>query len=206
MRVRGYNTKQLNPKGVMMSDPVTKTDLIEQLRDVQHGVSATVQALPEALFYQGTAESWSACDYLKHLILSVKPFARGLNLPREELEKRFGLATRPSKSYAELTVQYQEGLNSGVKAENYPIVLPSSYRFPEGVEIADVKQHLAQTWEDANNRLVAGLEHWDEQGLDSYQLPHAALGTITLREMLFFTLHHNTLHWRDIQSASQASA
>jgi len=46
------------------------------------------------------------------------------------------------------------------------------------------------------------LVHWSETDLDTHQFQHAALGMITVREVLFFTIFHNTLHWNDIRAAS----
>ena len=185
-----------------MSDPVSKAEVIEQLRFVQQQVSAAVEPLSEAQFYRGTAEAWSACDYLKHLLLSNKPIAKALNLPPEQLERRFGQSPRPSMSFAELGDAYQARLDQGVRAEDYDLVVPATYRFPEGVE--DVQQYLVQSWNETHDKLVSGLQNWDEAALDRCQVLHPAIGVITMREMLFFTIYHNTLHWRDIEFASQA--
>jgi hypothetical protein len=58
-----------------------------------------------------------------------------------------------------------------------------------------------QSWNETNQRLIAAAQQWSEAELDSLQLPHPAIGMITLREMLLFTIFHNTLHWHDIQHA-----
>ncbi len=63
-----------------------------------------------------------------------------------------------------------------------------------------------QTWNESNQRLFDALQNWEEADLDRYQVPHPAIGPITMREMLFFTLHHNSLHWRDIQQAGANAA
>ena len=87
----------------------------------------------------------------------------------------------------------------GMKAEEYERVTPMFYRFPEGTVNARV--FLLQSWEDANQRLIAATNGWTESELDTLQMPHPAIGMVTLREMLFFTIYHNTLHWHDIQHA-----
>jgi hypothetical protein len=184
---------------LMMTSPHTKSQLIEQLSQVQRGVAETVQAMSASQFTSGTDEAWSAANYLKHLILSVKPFAKAIGLPPAQLQRMFGKPERPSMSYDELVVRYQERIADGVRAEDFERVTPASYRMPEGVE--NEQEYLLKTWNDSNRRLFDALQRWDEADLDRYQVPHAALGTITVREMLFFTLHHNTLHWRDIQQA-----
>ena len=37
---------------------------------------------------------------------------------------------------------------------------------------------------------------WSEKKLDRYQAPHPALGKLTIREMLYFTIFHNVHHAR----------
>jgi hypothetical protein len=185
-----------------MSTPHTKTDVIEQLREVEAALADTVNNYPAEQFDRDLPDSWSAASYLKHLILSNKPFAKALTLPKDQLQSMFGQPTQPSRSYDELVAFYNAKLAEGVRAENYNSVTPVSYRMPEGTD--DVKAYLLETWRDTHNRLWQALENWQEEDLDSYQLPHPALGLLTLREMLFFTVHHNTLHWHDIQQTQVA--
>ncbi|HVU11259.1 MAG TPA: DinB family protein [Phototrophicaceae bacterium] len=184
-----------------MSDPHRKDEIVAQLRQVQQGISQTAQAIPTAQFFQGTAEAWSPCDYLKHLLLAVKPFAKGLNYPPEQIGTLFGVPDHPSRSFAEVGAVYQAQLSRGLRAEDVPNMLPVGYRMPEGV--TDVQIYLIESWNDAHVKLYAGLSHWSEADLDSHQFNHAALGLMTVREILFFTIYHNTMHWHDIQVAAQ---
>ena len=187
-----------------MSDPQTKVEIIDQLRQVQHAIADTVQAIPPAQFDRGTAQAWSPANYLKHLLLAVKPFAKGLSYPPAQTKAMFGLPDHPSRSYAELVAFYQSRLADGIRAEDYPSILPVSYRMPDGIADADVQTYLVQTWNDAHIKLFDGLTHWSETDLDTHQFQHAALGVITVREVLFFTIYHNTLHWNDLRVAATA--
>lgn len=185
-----------------MSDPQSKNDLIERLSHVQREVTEAVQGMSEAQFTSGTMESWSAANYLKHLILSVKPLAKAMNLPAAQLEKMFGQPDHRSRTFAEVAAGYKAKIDGGIRAEDNPPVTPTVYRFPEG--ITDEKAHLVQGWNDGNNRLIETLKNWQEDDLDIHQLPHPVGGMLTLREMLFFTVYHNTLHWHDIEQAASA--
>jgi hypothetical protein len=50
-------------------------------------------------------------------------------------------------------------------------------------------------WLQIGQRLIGAVKrNWGESELDSYILPHPILGKLTIREMLFFTLYHDTLH------------
>ncbi len=183
-----------------VSDLHSKEQIIDQLHQIQQNVSQTVQAIPTVQFFQGTAEAWSPCDYLKHLLLAVKPFAKGLSYPPEQIGAMFGVPDHPSCSFAEVVALYQAQLKRGLRAEDVPNMLPMGFRMPEAV--TDVQAYLVQSWNDAHVKLYAGLNHWSESDLDTHQFNHAALGLMTVREILFFTIYHNTIHWRDIQAAA----
>lgn len=184
-----------------MNKPSTKNDLIEQLSHIKQGVGETVQAFTDSQFNAGTAESWAASGYLKHLILSVKPFAKAISLPKEKLVGLFGLPERASVTYDKMVAMYTNRLADGIRAEDFDRVTPGFYRIPEGV--TDEKAYLVETWHDSNQRLLDVLQQWDEADLDRYQIPHPAISMVTIREMLFFTVHHNTLHWGDIRAAGE---
>jgi uncharacterized damage-inducible protein DinB len=184
---------------IFMTDPQTKAELIERLSQIQRSLTDTVQAMSSEQFNNGTDTSWSASRYLQHLILSVKPFAKAMKLPTEQLKIMFGQPERLSRNYAEVVAIYKSRLDDGVKAEDYQGVNPNFYRFPEGVE--DQQQYLVETWNESNNRLFDALAQWSEEDLDHYQIPHPIGEIMTMREMLFFTVYHNTLHWNDIQYA-----
>ena len=183
-----------------MKNPQTRSDLIEQIQEIESGLAATVLKIAPDQFDNGTSQAWSAASYLKHLILSVKPFAKALALPHEQVQTTFGQPSQPSRSYEALVAAYKKRLDEGVKAEDFQTITPVGYRFPDGVE--DVKAYLVDVWNESNQRLIQALEGWTDEDLDKYQLPHPALGLLTLREMLFFTVYHNALHWYDIQAAS----
>ena len=182
-----------------MSDPQNRQDIVESIAEIQLGLNNDIARISEAQFDVGTAEAWSAADYLKHLLLSTKLMTKGMELPADVLQSRFDLSGRASRSYAEVVQTYKKRLDEGIRAEDFDRVVPMGYRFPEG--ITDERAYLVESWNETNDRLIKATQHWSEIELDSLQLPHAAIGTVTLREMLFFTIYHNTLHWHDIQHA-----
>ncbi|MCU0464745.1 MAG: DinB family protein [Anaerolineae bacterium] len=184
-----------------MSHPHSKAEIIAQLVEVQRDLTITVQAIPPERFDLSNGTEWSAASYLKHLILSNKPFVKGLGLPKERLAEMFGQSERPSRRYEALVSEYGTlTTTGGVRAEDYANVTPVSYRMPDGV--TDEQSHLIEVWNTTHDKLYQQIEAWSEEDLDAHQLPHPAMGVLTIREMLFFTLYHNTLHTRDIQRVS----
>lgn len=176
----------------------TKVALIAALDEVADAVSAAVEAMAPAQFTEGNAEAWSAADYLKHLILSVKPTAKAFEIPSDRLVKMFGVPEHTPRDYATIAALYTTRLAEGVRAEDAPSVMPTGYRMPD--EVTDEKGYLLATWRESNQRLVKAVDALDEIDLDRHQLPHPAIGMVTFREMLLFTIHHNTMHSRDIQA------
>lgn len=186
----------------MSSDPQSKPEIVIRLRHVQRDLSDTVHTMSAVQFEAGTPQSWSPADYLKHLLLSVKPFAKALSFPPDALKRRFGEITRPPLPYAEVEAKYRARLAEGIRAEDYAAVMPVTFRLPEGT--TDLRTTLVDLWDEAHERLFTGLEQWSEADLDTVQMLHPAVGAISVREMLFFTLFHNALHTRDIAAAVSA--
>ena len=176
---------------------MNKSGIISELRQIQAELSDYVQSISPEAFEAAQGESWSASGYLKHLILSNKPFVKGLNLQKEGLAKMFGTASQPSKSFDDMFATYKGRLSEGIKAENFDKVTPTFYRFPEG--ITDEKTYLVDSWNETHEKLYLALENWEESDLDTLQLPHPAMGNITIREMLYFTIFHNRMHLNDIR-------
>jgi hypothetical protein len=181
----------------MMTELYAKLDIAARLKTVQAAVHDTVAAMTPEQFERVTGEEWPAADYLKHLILSVKPFARVVSMPLDKLRDMFGVPDRDSMSYEDFVELYHRRLGEGMRAELVPAVTPVEYRLPP--DMTDLKSTLLTAWNEGNDRLIAALETLDEASLDSYQLPHPAVGLVTLREMLYFTVYHNNMHWRDIE-------
>jgi uncharacterized damage-inducible protein DinB len=170
--------------------------ITEHLRQTQDRLTEIITNMPDSKFFEGTDENWSAANYVKHLILSLKPFAKGLNLPHDKIAAMFDLPTAPSRTYDELIEAYRRALAGGVRAQLFPPVMPTGYRMPDGV--TDEKSYLIETWQDANQRVFTALEGWTEAQLDEYQMPHPAIGTVTVRELLYFNMYHNQMHTDDI--------
>lgn len=181
------------------ADPQTKPEIVAQLRHAQQDVAGTVRQIEPDRFVRGSADSWSASDYLKHLLLSVQPVSKALGLPPAALKRRFGEVSHAPLTYSQITARYHVRLDEGVRAEDYENITPATFRMPEGM--TDPQAGLIELWDEAHEKLFAGLENWSEADLDSVQILHPALGGISVREMLFFTLYHNRMHGNDIRVA-----
>ncbi len=181
-----------------MTNPQTKFELIAALEDLHTGLADTIATMSLTDFERaGTDDRWSPKDYLKHILLSVKPIVKALEMSADKVRKLFPVAEGSSRAYADIVTAYAAGLARGVRAEDQPSVLPISYRLPD--DMGDEQTYLRGQWDDALLRLLAALDSWSDHDLDTAQLPHPAIGLITMREMLLFTVYHTTMHWNDMR-------
>lgn len=164
-----------------------RDELTADLARTRDEVSAFFGSLPPEVFTRGTPERWSPAHHLDHLTRSNSPVARALTVVRDRLPRLSEDHT--PRSAAALRALYQGALSSGVKASGR--YLPD----PSGDQPAQLGEYT-----ETVDALRAALLEWLETDLDAFALPHPALGELSVREMLEFTLHHNGHHLRGVQS------
>ena len=169
----------------------------EEIRDVLtiefEAVHEFFQDISDETFFTAPPDVWSPADNLVHLIKACSPVILALKLPQLALRARFGQAEHASRSLAEIRNTYVNGAlaGGGVASGRY---LPQVDE-----ESPAEKQRLLSEWQKKGSQLTAVLTKWSEEDLDKYVLPHPLLGSLTVREILFFTLYHNMHHVNDVQ-------
>lgn len=152
-----------------------ETDLFSQL----------AAPLTEEQFVNQPNGRWSVGDTVQHLYLSARPVLRLMGGPREVFAQ-WGEAEGSARSYEELAQTYKQVLGKGLKA-------PASFS-PRPADVpadkATVLARLSDTYLEMANQLTG----WSEAELDRYQMPHPALGLISVREMLYFIGVHTRHH------------
>lgn len=176
-------------KPTSVSEPFTKPEILHDLGVVHNWSAEFWQSFDRAEFFAPLGEAWSPADNVRHLIKSNRPVAQALKIPKLFLLLRFGFTRRPSRSYSALKATYYEALGSGLKAGSFAASpIPGDQQTDERREQELAK--LSQTF----SALSAAVQGWSEGALDRLRLPHPGLGLLTVREMLLFTLYHNTHH------------
>lgn len=169
--------------------PVSGADILRELRRVHAESEAYLRSLPAADFVAAQGEKWSPADHARHLAKSVRPLGMALGLPRFILWLRFGRGSAGSRTFPQMREAYLARLAAGAQAGRFA---PSAQAAPADPEA--YREKVLAAWNAANAELQARLGAWEEAALDRYRLPHPALGKLTVREMLFFTLYHNAHH------------
>ncbi len=144
-----------------------------------------LSALTDKDFMYAPKDKWTAGQQLEHICISAGAVNQGLSVPKWAIKLIFGKANRSSKSYDELVKKYLNTLENGGKA---------SGRFiPKPVD-ANRKQKLLKSLSDIINNLASKINTYSEEELDTILLPHPLLGKLTVREMIYFTIHHVEQH------------
>ncbi|MBL7939635.1 MAG: DinB family protein [Flavobacteriales bacterium] len=128
---------------------------------------------------------WTAAQQLEHIKRATAPVAMALVVPKWFLRWRFGRPNRTPRDYDALVERYKEKLAAGGRASGrfVPPMIPASAVDPI---VADLRRIIAT--------MEKRVDNWSEEELDRYLLPHPLLGKLTVREMLFFTIHHAQHH------------
>lgn len=137
---------------------------------------------------QKVKNKWTAAGHLDHLLRSTRPLNLALRLPLFAINIIVGKKNeRPERTFEELVAKYKSKLAAGGTASG-PYV-------PKKVDFS--KEELKNKLGREVQRLNAGIDRWEEEKMGVYLLPHPLLGKLTIREMMFFTIHH-TQHHLDI--------
>jgi hypothetical protein len=172
-----------------IGEPWTAAEIARDLTAVREWSARFWQRFEGGEFFAPIGDAWSPADHVRHLVKSNRPVAMALGLPKVVLLLRFGFARRPSASYSQLVALYHGHLAAGLKAGRYA----ASPLPPERHTAEERRQALARL-DETTGAIGSALGKWSERALERLRLPHPAMGPLTVREMAFFTLYHNTHH------------
>lgn len=169
----------------------SKEELQRALRESLGAAAAWIEARPETDFMRGPEGRWTQGQHLDHLVRSIQPINLGLSMPKFVIGLVFGTSKRPSLRYAELAAKYEGVLDNGGKAGGrfVPTAVAQARKLP-----------LLALHRRATEKLIGLLNRFSEADLDHYVAPHPLLGKLTLRELLFFTVHHHDHHVQTLKS------
>ena len=169
--------------------PTTTVELRSGLLALHDASTDLWNTLPTDEFFSPQGNKWSPAEHVRHLNQSNGPVAAGLGTPKAALLLRFGPAFRSSRPYAEVVRVYRAALDGGLKAMG-----PYVPQVDPGDDPEATRDALMGKRERIAKRLDERLGRWGETALDRLAVRHPALGKMTVREILCFTLYHNHHH------------
>ena len=172
-----------------------KNELQERLIRNHIAFTDFIKNLSDVLANNSMPGKWTPIQQLSHIQKSVAPVKIAFTLPKFFLRVIFGKANRSSRSYDELVSNYKAKLEAGGKSTTRFLPDTSCNRF-----------RLLLSVEKKASVLSQKINRFSEQELDHFILPHPLLGKLTLREMLYFTIHHVEHHHAQINPGLRKSA
>lgn len=186
---------------IQVQEPSGGAEIVRELRALHARSWDFWSSFSTTDFFHPLGDAWSPADNVRHLLKSNRPVLRALSTPKILLAVRFGAGLRPSGTYAEVRERYLARLAAGVTAGRFaPKPLASSEQTEEQ------RSGLMADLDQVAEHLTGAVSGWREWQLDRLRLPHPALGRLTVREMLFFTLYHNLHHVRNVARRNPAGA
>jgi len=180
---------------VINSNLQTKEEIINALIEVFDRTAQYCLDQDDGLFEKPIkVGKWSTAQNIDHLCSSTFPIAKAMTMPKLAMKMTFGTNNRNEKSIDELFEKYKKGLASGIKA-------PAQFEPP--FISNDQKKDTISKFKYAKEKLIKVSAKWDEKSLSKYIIPHPAIGKLTIREMLFFTIFHTEHHLNTIKSLEQ---
>jgi hypothetical protein len=181
------------PEPITDQEPFSGAEIIRELRALHSRSRDFWNSFSTPEFFFPLGDAWSPADNIRHLLKSNRPVLHALTTPKVFLLFRFGAGLRDSRTYSEVRKRYLARLAAGVTAGRFaPRPLGSSDQTEEQRKL------LMATLDQVSESLADAVSGWREWQLDRFHLPHPALGRLTVREMLFFTLYHNLHHVRNV--------
>jgi len=164
---------------------MNKSNIITQLQTNHQSFTSMILALNEEEFLFTVNDKWTPGQQAEHIRRSIKPVNLAFSLPHFVLKLMFGRSGRPSKTFDALVQKYKDKLATGGKASGR--FIPKPVAFKDG-------GNICSSIVAVNNAICRKLNNCSEAELDTYVLPHPLLGKLTLREMLYFNIHHVKHH------------
>ncbi len=171
-----------------------KQEIVNKLKENHQNFIHLIESLTKEDFEKVVDEKWTPGQQAEHIFKSVNPVVFALKLPMFMLKLFFSTNNRSSKNYDELVSKYNQKLALGGKAPK---------RFAPKFILFEQKEIIIGKLKNTVEKLCSLTLKLDEKDLDIYLLPHPLLGKLTLREMLFFTIHHVTHHQQSIKNILQ---
>jgi hypothetical protein len=168
----------------LLKSHVNAMEIPSFVRSGRH-VARLANEMSDSVFNRKPGGKWSVAETLQHLYLSARPVLRLMNGPRDVF-RQWPVASRASRSYEEIADLYRQALATGVKAPEAML--------PRAADMAVDQATVIGRFIDVYESLGAAAALWPENELDGYQLPHPALGLVTVREMLDFVDIHTHHH------------
>lgn len=171
-----------------------KSEIIGALQTQKLEIPAFLSSIEAKKFFDGSSENWSIGHHVQHITSAVNRVGQGL-LSAGVLPKREPATA--SRDFTTMRETYLETLKN-MPSETLR-QLGSRVTLEEHQDLDAYKTQLISSFANAIENFNTALEGFIETNLEQLAMPHPVMGLLSSREMVFFTVFHNTHHQNGIQ-------
>ncbi len=175
----------------------SKDQIINELKDNFDSLIAASSAVSNEMFNISKENKWTTAENISHLVRATKMTTMAFVLPKFLPVLLYGKPGHASHSYLKIVENYEKKLEGGAKATGVYVPKKTNYE----------KEKLNNKLQAEGENLIRAIaEKWNDEQLDHYQISHPILGLLTVRELAYFTIHHNGHHLETIKKYYLSSA
>lgn len=168
----------------------SKAELVKELDDSFNSLIAISASVKDDVYNTSKYNKWTPAENISHLVNATRMTRLAFALPKFFHVALYGKPNRTSHGYFKVVDNYQKKLQGGAVATGLYVPKRTNYE----------KHKLHSKLRDEGNKLISALDKkWNEEQLDKYQIAHPILGLLTVRELAYFTLYHNSHHKESIR-------
>jgi uncharacterized damage-inducible protein DinB len=170
---------------------MNKQEILAEIQKVTDQVIGYVSKLTDEEVAKSIDGKWSVNGNIEHLVKSIKPITSAHKVPKFILGYKFGKMNRDIRSYAMILNKYNKAMENNLAPSPNPFA-------PKENDTTD-RNYILNDYKIETKKLLKSLNRWDEKDMDTYILPHPAIGKLSIREMLYFTHQHTNHHFKIIK-------
>ncbi|MFK7934721.1 MAG: DinB family protein [Saprospiraceae bacterium] len=178
-----------------VDNPQTKAEILAELNKAFDALAETTITMDQTAYDTiPHGDKWSAAGHHEHIMLSNAASATALKQPAAFFA-RFGALDRAPLNYQDLKSTYQE--------KSKRVVLKPSSKYAPTANAPKSREELLTSWKMVQTKLNERLNKWSDEELEKAVLPHPAVGLMTMKEMMLFTIYHTWHHIDGMEKAAK---
>ena len=168
-----------------------KDEIITELKESFNALIVVSSSVKDEMYNISKNNKWTTAENISHLVSATKMTSLAFRLPKFLHVMLYGKPNRTSHGFSKIVDNYEKKLESGAVATGVYVPKKANYE----------KEKLNNKLKAEGEKLIRAIsEKWNDEQLDQYQISHPILGLLTVRELAYFTIHHNRHHLETIRN------
>ncbi len=160
-----------------------KLHILDKTEEVIREMIRTCTGIKEEDFFK-PKDKLSACDHLNHLEAAIAETWSKIFTPKLILRWKYGRPKHESFSYEQMEETCQHLKNEEIQERLQQLYLNKNKKMKELNKEERLNEFIYQTERYLNEIRF----YWEDDQMDTYQVPNDQLGLITAREWMYYTI------------------